>query len=99
MPRNYDPGNWYEQTRKKSKTALIKKGMSATDAEEKVTSAYIAKQWKTRWIIRYLKREGVPDDTIPKSWNAVLKHRSADGLKMLAKEAWDRKVDRDIEHY
>jgi hypothetical protein len=62
----YDPMEWGIRTNKKAIKELIKKGISRSDAKKKVTPKYIEQRWKTHWVIKYLKEQGIPRANLPK---------------------------------
>ena len=86
---------WGKSTKKKAIKELIKKGMSRSDAKKKVTPAYIEKRWKTHWVIKYLKEEGIPRANLPKTWKDIMERKDADTMKYFVEQAWRDKVDRD----
>jgi hypothetical protein len=89
----YDPIEWGIRTKKNAIKKLIAKGMSRSDAKKKVTCKYIERQWKTQWVIKFLKKEGIP--TLPKTWKDIVERKDADSLKYFATEAWNQKMHRD----
>lgn len=53
------------------------------------------RRWKTQWVIKCLKKEGIPRVNLPKTWKNIVKRRDADTMKYFAEKAWMNKVVRD----